>query len=76
MGGRLDATNVVDPVLSVITTVQFDHMKILGDTIEKIGREKAGIIKPFKPALIGPGCPMDVMKVKQSYNYFLQLKKV
>jgi dihydrofolate synthase/folylpolyglutamate synthase len=51
MGGRLDATNVVDPVLSVITPVDFDHEKYLGDTIPKIAAEKAGIIKPGRPAV-------------------------
>ncbi len=46
MGGRLDATNVIDPEISVITNVSFDHMHHLGDTISKIAYEKAGIIKP------------------------------
>lgn len=46
MGGRLDATNVVDPLLSVITDISLDHQKFLGNTIAEIAREKAGIIKP------------------------------
>jgi dihydrofolate synthase/folylpolyglutamate synthase len=46
MGGRLDATNVVDPALCVVTAVDFDHEKYLGDTIPKIAAEKAGILKP------------------------------
>ena len=46
LGGRLDATNVVHPLISVITTISFDHQKHLGDTLEKIAQEKAGIIKP------------------------------
>src|SRR5690349_1492773 len=46
MGGRLDATNVVDPLLSVITDISFDHQKFLGNTIAEIAREKAGIIRP------------------------------
>jgi dihydrofolate synthase/folylpolyglutamate synthase len=46
MGGRLDATNVVDPVVAVITDVALDHQKFLGDTIGEIAREKAGIIRP------------------------------
>lgn len=46
LGGRLDATNVVNPVVSVITNIGIDHREQLGDTIEKIAREKAGIIKP------------------------------
>ena len=46
MGGRLDATNVVEPVVSVITDIALDHQKYLGDTIAQIAREKAGIIRP------------------------------
>lgn len=53
LGGRLDATNVVDPELSIITSVSLDHIEQLGDTITQITREKAGIIKPGKPVLIG-----------------------
>ncbi|HET6528509.1 MAG TPA: folylpolyglutamate synthase/dihydrofolate synthase family protein [Balneolaceae bacterium] len=53
LGGRLDATNVVDPLLSVITSVSFDHTEILGDSIEAIAREKAGIIKAGRPVAIG-----------------------
>ncbi len=45
LGGRLDATNIIDPIGSVITNIEMDHMRILGDTIEKIAYEKAGIIK-------------------------------
>lgn len=51
MGGRLDATNVVDPILSVITPIDFDHERYLGDTIPKIAHEKAGIIKPARPVV-------------------------
>ena len=51
LGGRLDATNIVAPLASVITNVQFDHQQHLGDTIAKIAREKAGIIKPGVPIL-------------------------
>ena len=53
MGGRLDATNVITPELSVITNIGFDHMEFLGDTLEKIAVEKAGIIKPVIPVVIG-----------------------
>lgn len=45
LGGRLDSTNVVSPILSVITNIGLDHTRILGDTIDKIAYEKAGIIK-------------------------------
>lgn len=51
MGGRLDATNVVIPVLSIITSVGLDHTQFLGDTIEQIASEKAGIIKPNVPVI-------------------------
>jgi len=54
LGGRLDSTNIVDPVLSVITSLSMDHMKILGDTLEEIAAEKAGIIKPGKPVVSAP----------------------
>ena len=53
LGGRLDATNVVDPELTIITSVSLDHIEQLGDTIAQITSEKAGIIKPGKPVLIG-----------------------
>lgn len=53
LGGRLDATNVIDPVLSVITNIGFDHTAILGNTLAKIAREKAGIIKEKTPVIIG-----------------------
>ena len=46
LGGRLDATNVTTPIVSVITSISYDHMEILGDTLAKIATEKAGIIKP------------------------------
>lgn len=53
MGGRLDSTNLVEPLLSVITNIGMDHMQFLGDTIEKIAFEKAGIIKKNTPVVIG-----------------------
>ena len=52
LGGRLDSTNVITPELSVITNIGWDHMDILGDSLEKIAWEKAGIIKPFVPVVI------------------------
>jgi dihydrofolate synthase/folylpolyglutamate synthase len=54
MGGRWDATNVIRPVLSVITRIDFDHAEYLGTDIEKIAWEKAGIIKPGVPVICGP----------------------
>jgi dihydrofolate synthase/folylpolyglutamate synthase len=53
LGGRLDSTNIITPLLSVITNISFDHAQFLGDTLEKIAREKAGIIKPGIPVVIG-----------------------
>jgi dihydrofolate synthase/folylpolyglutamate synthase len=53
LGGRLDSTNVITPELSVITNISFDHMALLGNTLEKIGVEKAGIIKHGIPVVIG-----------------------
>ena len=53
MGGRLDSTNLITPELSIITNIGLDHVKFLGDTMEKIAGEKAGIIKPDIPVVIG-----------------------
>lgn len=53
LGGRLDATNIISPVLSVITNIGKDHTEILGDTLEKIAFEKAGIIKRNTPVVVG-----------------------
>ena len=53
LGGRLDCTNIVKPLLSVITNISFDHMQFLGNTLTKIAREKAGIIKEGTPVVIG-----------------------
>ncbi len=55
LGGRLDTTNVVEPALCVITGIGLDHTEILGDTIEKIAAEKAGIVKPGVPVVTGAG---------------------
>ena len=54
IGGREDATNVIAPEISVITNVDYDHMEILGDSLEAIAAEKSGIIKPFTPVVCGP----------------------
>ena len=53
LGGRLDSTNIITPLLSVITNIGHDHMDLLGDTIAKVAAEKAGIIKPEIPVVIG-----------------------
>ena len=64
LGGRLDATNVCDPELSVITRIGLDHCDWLGDTLEKIAAEKAGIIKPGVPVVLGRNEPevIDVVR--------------
>jgi dihydrofolate synthase/folylpolyglutamate synthase len=54
LGGRLDSTNVITPILSIITSISYDHMSILGDTLGKIAFEKAGIIKNEVPVVIYP----------------------
>jgi dihydrofolate synthase/folylpolyglutamate synthase len=53
LGGRLDATNIINPILSVITNISYDHTEILGNTLEKIALEKAGIIKKNTKVIIG-----------------------
>ena len=53
LGGRLDSTNIITPLVSVITNISFDHMALLGNTLPEIATEKAGIIKPGIPAIIG-----------------------
>lgn len=86
LGGRLDATNVVDPCVSVISSLSLDHVAVLGDTLAKIAFEKAGIIKPGRPVVIAPqaeearevlqavaaerGCALT--QVGQDYLYALQ----
>ncbi len=57
LGGRLDATNIVTPLASVITNIGFDHQQYLGDTLEKIAAEKAGIIKPEIPVITATEAP-------------------
>ena len=57
LGGRLDSTNIINPILSVITNIGLDHTQILGNTVEKIAVEKAGIIKPHTPVVIGEMLP-------------------
>ncbi len=53
LGGRLDSTNVITPILSVITNISYDHMDLLGNTLPEIASEKAGIIKPNVPVVVG-----------------------
>lgn len=62
VGGELDATNVVKTRLSIICSVSLDHTRILGSTVEEIATKKGGIFKQGVDALVGPGCPMDVLR--------------
>jgi dihydrofolate synthase/folylpolyglutamate synthase len=57
LGGRLDSTNIVTPEVSVITNISFEHQRILGDTLAKIAREKAGVLKPGVPCVVGARGP-------------------
>ena len=57
LGGRLDCTNIITPILSVITNISLDHTQFLGNTLAKIAGEKAGIIKPSVPVVIGENHP-------------------
>lgn len=62
MGGRLDATNIIVPELSIITSISFDHTETLGHSVHKIAKEKAGIIKIGVPVLIGPRVPLKTIQ--------------
>ena len=62
LGGRLDATNIVDQDVSVITSIGLDHQQFLGTTIEAIAAEKAGIIKSSEPVIIGPSADLPVIR--------------
>jgi dihydrofolate synthase / folylpolyglutamate synthase len=68
LGGRLDSTNIITPLLSVITNISFDHTDILGDTLPKIAFEKAGIIKPKIPVVISERNP-------ETENVFIEKSK-
>ncbi|CAM4449965.1 bifunctional folylpolyglutamate synthase/dihydrofolate synthase [Flavobacterium terrigena] len=81
MGGRLDSTNIITPLLSVITNIGKDHTQFLGDTLEKIAFEKAGIIKPNIPVVIGEYTSetqpvfLEIAKQNNSEIHFAQDKK-
>ncbi|MCB9463104.1 MAG: bifunctional folylpolyglutamate synthase/dihydrofolate synthase [Candidatus Eisenbacteria bacterium] len=65
LGGRLDATNTTEPCLSVVASVGYDHVHILGDTLEQIAREKAGIFRPGVPALVQDGYAAAVRTLRE-----------
>lgn len=62
LGGRFDATNIVASCLSVITSISLDHTEVLGNTVEEIAFEKAGIIKPKVPVILGPRLPHHIFE--------------
>ncbi|MCB1085239.1 MAG: bifunctional folylpolyglutamate synthase/dihydrofolate synthase [Chlamydiia bacterium] len=69
LGGRLDATNILSPLLSIITTVQEDHIPILGETLDDIAREKGGIIKENTPVIVGKSAlrePIETIAKKKN----------
>jgi dihydrofolate synthase/folylpolyglutamate synthase len=66
LGGRLDATNIVTPLASVITNIQFDHQQWLGDTLAKIAAEKAGIIKPGVPVITAADEPEALAVIEKT----------
>ena len=68
LGGRLDSTNIITPILSIITNIGYDHMNILGNSLQEIAYEKAGIIKPTVPVVIGEYLP-------ETKNIFIQKAK-
>lgn len=71
LGGRLDCTNIISPILSIITNISFDHTLFLGNTLEKIATEKAGIIKDNTPVIIGETTP----ETKKVFKKFAKTHK-
>lgn len=63
LGGRLDSTNIITPCLGIITNISLEHTQFLGDTVESIAKEKAGIMKPGIPIIIGEASDSNVRKV-------------
>ncbi|MFZ3619893.1 bifunctional tetrahydrofolate synthase/dihydrofolate synthase [Leclercia barmai] len=77
LGGRLDATNIVDPDVAVVTSIALDHTDWLGPDRESIGREKAGIFRPGKPAIVGePDMPHTIADVAQEKGALLKRRDV
>src|SRR5439155_9289245 len=66
LGGRLDATNIVTPLASVITNIQYDHQQWLGQTLPSIAAEKAGIIKPRVPVITAAGDPAALKVITET----------
>ena len=78
LGGRLDATNIIHPALSVITSISREHCKVLGENIEQIAAEKAGIIKPNVPVVIGPKARCQAIndRAKELHSPLFACKKI
>ncbi|MPS74776.1 MAG: bifunctional folylpolyglutamate synthase/dihydrofolate synthase [Chryseobacterium sp.] len=80
LGGRLDSTNIIRPLVSAITNVQLDHQNILGDTIEEIAREKAGIVKENTTIISGDENPLVkeiiINKAKETNSPFIDATKI
>ena len=73
LGGRFDATNVCAPLLCIITSISFDHTDLFGGTIEAIAAEKAGIVKPGVPLVVGPRVPLDVILREKGVSEVLRV---
>ena len=76
LGGRLDSVNVIDPDCAIITTIDIDHTNWLGDTIEAIAYEKAGIMRPNKPVIYGDkNCPQSIVDYAKKINAQLEIAR-
>ena len=79
LGGRKDATNVINPLISIITSISYDHVKILGNTLEEIAYEKAGIIKEKTPVILYPvedGAKLSIEKIaKEKQSPIIYVRK-
>lgn len=71
LGGRLDSTNIIDPLLSLISSISLDHMDVLGNNLPAIAREKAGIIKAHRPVIVGQNSP-EVYRLLQDQAQKMQ----
>lgn len=80
LGGRLDATNILDPLVSVITNIGMDHMELLGDTVEKIAYEKAGIVKEKRPLITAEEkaecLRVFEQKAQECHTYVRRIKEI
>ena len=68
LGGRLDSTNIITPLVSAITSIGIDHTQYLGNTLEAIASEKGGIIKPYIPVVLGEGIEVQSVFEEDCFN--------